>query len=48
MNVTNAISSYYSAEEQTILARFATRTRRAGHRGVQSLNHDTIQVLAVL
>jgi hypothetical protein len=48
MRTTNAIATHYSAEEQTILARFATRPRRAGHRGVRSLNHDTVQVLAVL
>jgi hypothetical protein len=48
MNTTNAITTHYSAEEQTILARFTIRTRRAGHRGVPLLHHDTVQVLAVL
>jgi hypothetical protein len=49
MNTIKAITAhYYSAEEQHILARFATRARRAARPGVTSLDHGVFQLLAVL
>jgi hypothetical protein len=40
MNTSNSCASY-SPEEQMILARFASRTRRAARHTVHTLSHTT-------
>lgn len=35
----------YSAEERTILARFATRTRRAAQNAVETISHGTFIIV---
>jgi hypothetical protein len=48
MHTTNAITLHYSTEEQNVLARFASRIRRADRRDVHALDHGSFQVFAVL